>query len=315
MKNFFISYTKTDLGFATWIAELLEKNNYSVAIQAWDFQAGDNFVSNINNALVECEKLIIILSKQYLKSKWCEAEWTSKMIEQIRTKERQIIPIRIEPIDLEGLLASIIYIDIVDKNKEEAELEILNGIKEGKIRKSEGYPSYYNVEHEYVDNQYFVQQDSIIYIKSCKSKALIGGRDRIHSRITWFADETIQLSPLTEGIYIEHIDLRDTNMNYNIVFDHKLEKNEEVEYKIKAVLSNKNHHFDNFFSTQVITTIKRLNVHLYLWDKSVKKIYTQKLSSSPMNVRTEPQVENEFMFPFHWEIINPEINFEYKIWW
>lgn len=104
-------------------------------------------------------------------------------------------------------------------------------------------------------------------------------------------------------------------MNYNIVFDHKLEKNEEVEYKIKAVLSNKNHHFDNFFSTQVITTIKRLNVHLYLWDKSVKKIYTQKLSSSPMNVRTEPQVENEFMFPFHWEIINPEINFEYKIWW
>ena len=53
MKNFFISYTKTDLGFATWIAELLEKNNYSVAIQAWDFQAGDNFVSNINNALVE----------------------------------------------------------------------------------------------------------------------------------------------------------------------------------------------------------------------------------------------------------------------
>ena len=42
MKDFFVSYTGTDLNFATWVAELLESNNFSVTIQAWDFRPGDN---------------------------------------------------------------------------------------------------------------------------------------------------------------------------------------------------------------------------------------------------------------------------------
>lgn len=108
MKDFFVSYTGSDLNFAIWVAELLETNNFSVTIQAWDFRLGDNFVSKINEALIECRKLIVILSNSYLKSKWCEAEWTSKLAEQMRLQERRIIPIRIEPIDLAGLLSPIV---------------------------------------------------------------------------------------------------------------------------------------------------------------------------------------------------------------
>lgn len=121
MKDFFVSYTGSDLNYATWVAETLEKNNYKVTIQAWDFKPGDNFVSKINEALLECKKLIVILSQSYLKSKWCEAEWTSKLSEQIKLNERRIIPIRIEPVDLQGLLSPIVYIDIVDKSESEAE--------------------------------------------------------------------------------------------------------------------------------------------------------------------------------------------------
>ena len=53
MKDFFVSYTGTDTNYATWVAELLESNQYSVTIQAWDFKPGDNFVSKINEALLE----------------------------------------------------------------------------------------------------------------------------------------------------------------------------------------------------------------------------------------------------------------------
>ena len=117
------------------------------------------------------------------------------------------------------------------------------------------------------------------------------------------------------GVEIEYLDLRDTNLNYNVVFDHVLEKFEEVEFRIKAILSNKNQRFEKFFSTEVIAPIENLNIHLNLADVSVKKVYRQKLSSSPMNVRTEPPEEHTFHSPHHWRISRPELNFEYKIWW
>ena len=315
MKDFFVSYTGTDSNYATWVAELLEENNYKVTIQAWDFKPGDNFISKINEALLECDKLIIILSENYLKSKWCEAEWTSKLAEQMKLQERRIIPIRIEPVNLKGLLSPIVYIDIVDKIESEAKQRILDDIRNNVVRKSNGYPSYYNLKHSEIDIDYYVEDSSITYIKTCKSKVLIGGKNKIHNRITWFADEDVKLSSLTEGVEIEYLDLRDTNLNYNIVFNHILQKSEVVDFRIKATLSNKNKHFQNFFSTEIITPIGNLSIHLNLYDSSVKKVYTQKLSSSPMNVRTEPPKEVSFHSPHHWRIPEPELNFEYKIYW
>lgn len=315
MKDFFVSYTKTDTNYATWVAELLESNHYTVTIQAWDFRAGDNFISKINEALLECEKLVVILSQNYLKSKWCEAEWTSKLAEQIELKDRRIIPIKIEPVDLKGLLSPIVYIDIVDKSENEAKQEILNKIKTNGLRKSNGYPANYNLEHSEIDIDYYVQKDRIIYIKTCRSKVLVDGKNKIHNRITWFADEKIILSSLTSGVRIEYLDLRDTSFNYNVVFDHILRRDEEIEFSVKAILSNEKKHFGNFFSTEIITPIKRLNIHLNISDFSVKKIYTQKLSSSPMNVRSEPPKEHMFQVPYHWSINDPELNFEYKIYW
>lgn len=61
MKDFFVSYTGTDSNYVTWVAEVLESNNYTVTIRAWDFRLGDNFVLKINEALSECQKLIVIL--------------------------------------------------------------------------------------------------------------------------------------------------------------------------------------------------------------------------------------------------------------
>lgn len=315
MKNFFVSYTGADLNCATWVAEILEGAKYTVTIQAWDFRPGDNFVSKINEALVECQKLIVILSENYLKSKWCEAEWTSKLTEQISLNERRIIPIRIEPVDLKGVLSPIVYIDIVDKSEEEAKKEILNGIRNDSLRVSNGYPAYFSLEHNEIDVDYYVIEKGITYIKTCKSKVLVGGKDRVHNRITWFADEEIIIKSLTEGVSIEYLDLRDTNLNFNVVFDHILEPGEEIEFRIQAELSNDKRHFNNFFSTEVITPIKYLNIHLNMDDQLVKKVYTQKISSSPMNIRTEPPKEHIFYSPYHWQIPDPELNFEYKIYW
>jgi hypothetical protein len=258
MKDFFISYTRTDEKYATWVAKVLEDAQYTVTIQAWDFRPGDNFVSKMDESLKECQKLIVILSKNYLDSKWCEAEWTSKLVEQMQS----IIPIRIENINVKGLLSPIVYIDIVDKSEQEAKRCILDGISGNCRGKNVKYPAPYNVEHIKIDNDYYVYDTYIIFIKTCKTKIINGGKNSIHNRITWFADETVKLNSLTDGVKIEKIDIHDTNINYNAVFDHILKENEEVEYCVKAVLSNTQQHFKHFFSTEVIAPIENLYIHL-----------------------------------------------------
>lgn len=317
MKDFFVSYTGSDQKYATWIAKILESSDskYSVTIQAWDFLPGDNFVSKINSALIECDKLIVVLSKRYLDSEWCKAEWTAKYTEQINEGTRKIIPIRIEGITVKGLLANISYIDIVDKDEETAKKLILDGVKDKVERIDFGYQSFFSTEHLQIDIDYYVYSDKIVYIKHCKSKVLTTGKNSIHQRITWFVDEEVKLESLTDGVEIQVLDLHDTNLNYNIVFDHILDPNEEVEYCIKATLTNKNHHFKNFFSTEVITPIHNLSVTLNLVDSTVQHVYTQKICKSIMNKRTEEPKKNTYIPPFHWHIDSPELNFEYMIYW
>ena len=42
---------------------------------------------------------------------------------------------------------------------------------------------------------------------------------------------------------------------------------------------------------------------------------TQKIANSPMNIRTEQPKVSPYSAPYHWNIENPELNFEYKISW
>lgn len=313
MKDFFISYTNADRNRATWVAELLEENNYQVTIQEWDFMPGDNFVQKIDEALKTCNKMIIILSEAYIKSKWCTSEWTSKLTEQNSSNKNKIIPIKIQPFELKGLLSPIVYINIVDKTEEEARNLILAGISK-KERKSNGYVPYYSVEHKEIVLDYLVDDDIITFVKKVtfipKEE-----KNKIHNRITWFADEEIVVKSLSNAVKIEKLDLHDTNFNYNVVFDHMLKVGEETEFIIEATLTNKNKHFDNFFSSEIITPTKKLCMNLTLNNQKVDKVYTQKISSSPMNVRTEDPEEHLYYGAYHWIIDNPELNFEYKIYW
>lgn len=171
------------------------------------------------------------------------------------------------------------------------------------------------VEHNIIDIDYYVHKNEIVYIKTCTSTVLADGYNCIHNRITWFPDETVTVAPLTPGTEIEWLNLRDTNRNFNVRFDHNLEKGKIVTFKFKAVLSNHHQHFENFFSTQVITPLRSLRVHLTLDDASVTQVFTQKIANSPMNIRTEQPKVSPYSAPYHWNIENPELNFEYKIYW
>jgi tetratricopeptide (TPR) repeat protein len=127
--DFFISYTSIDEKWATWIAWQLEKAGYTFIIQAWDFTPGMNFVLEMQNALINCERVIAVLSPEYFKSSFCAPEWATKFAEDPSGKDSYIIPVRIADFKPEGLFRSIIYIDIYGLNEEEAIGKLITGIK------------------------------------------------------------------------------------------------------------------------------------------------------------------------------------------
>jgi hypothetical protein len=125
MKDFFVSYTKTDKAWAEWIAWTLEAAGYSTVIQAWDFLAGSNFVLEMQRAATEANRTIAVLSQRYLESSFTQPEWAAAFAQDPQGKTRKLIPVRIAPCELTGILAPIVYLDLVDLPENDARKALL----------------------------------------------------------------------------------------------------------------------------------------------------------------------------------------------
>ncbi|MDR2579423.1 MAG: toll/interleukin-1 receptor domain-containing protein [Fibromonadaceae bacterium] len=170
-RDFFISYNKTDKQWAEWIAAVLEQNGYSCYIQAWDFRPGGNFVLDMDNASVQSERFIAVLSQNYLDSKYCQPEWASAFTKDPNSEKRLLIPVRISDVKPEGLFAGIVYIDLFGVGENIAEERLLNGVdKKDILRHRPSYPETLKASFPsslpfnnlpFIRNKYFTGRDSI----------------------------------------------------------------------------------------------------------------------------------------------------------
>jgi hypothetical protein len=125
MKDFFVSYTRTDKAWAEWIAWTLEAAGYSTVIQAWDFLAGSNFVLEMQRAATEANRTIAVLSQKYLESTFTQPEWAAAFAQDPQGKKQKLIPIRVAPCELTGILAPIVYLDLIGLPEEDAGTALL----------------------------------------------------------------------------------------------------------------------------------------------------------------------------------------------
>ena len=143
MKDFFISYNKADKQWAKWIAGCLEKNGYTTIIQAWDFRPGNNFAIEMQSAINNSERIVLVLSKSYLSSDYCLSEWAAMFTKDPIGEKRGIIPVRIDDVEPTGLFSGLIYVDLFTvHNAIKAEKKILDAVDEKEIpRKQAQYPN------------------------------------------------------------------------------------------------------------------------------------------------------------------------------
>jgi pentatricopeptide repeat protein len=134
VKDFFISYNQNDRGWAEWIAWTLEENGFSVVIQAWDFVG--NWVVKMDSAMRETERTIVVLSPHYVEALFTQPEWADAFRRDPRGAKDLLIPLRVAPVEPRGVLAQIVYVDLLGKNEGQAVELLLN-----RVRGKRGKPS------------------------------------------------------------------------------------------------------------------------------------------------------------------------------
>ncbi|HUP61246.1 MAG TPA: toll/interleukin-1 receptor domain-containing protein [Thermoanaerobaculia bacterium] len=131
MAEFFVSYAAPDQPWAEWIAWQLEELGHTATLQAWDFVPGSNFVVEMQNAIARSSRTVAVLSPDYLERAFPEAEWAAAFAQDARGLGRRLLPIRVRPCVPAGVLAAIVYVDLVDLAEEAARLSLADAVNGG----------------------------------------------------------------------------------------------------------------------------------------------------------------------------------------
>ncbi|MEO3743333.1 TIR domain-containing protein [Plantactinospora sp. B5E13] len=111
--DFFISYSPADERWATWLAWEFEAAGYRTMLQAWDFVPGTNFIDFMDRGVREASVVVAILSERYLRSTYGKLEWQAALRADPTGVGHKLVTVRIEDCPLDGLLATITYVDLV----------------------------------------------------------------------------------------------------------------------------------------------------------------------------------------------------------
>ena len=180
MKDFFVSYNRADRQWAEWIAWTLEEAGYTVVIQAWDFRPGGNFVLDMQQAAAESQKTIAVLSETYLKSSFTQPEWAAAFADDPQALRRNLLPIRVKECKPEGILRSVVYVDLVGLSQADAEQALLNSLV--RRAKPEGKPTFPGIE----SSEENLDKERVLTVRADFPSAL--------SRVQKFKEKTLQQS-------------------------------------------------------------------------------------------------------------------------
>ncbi|MBB6255405.1 toll/interleukin-1 receptor domain-containing protein [Nitrospirillum iridis] len=102
MANFFISYNRADRQWAEWIGWQLEEVGYKCYLQDWDFRPGTNFVLKMHCAAKECARTIAVLSSEYLRVEYAQAEWAAAFTNDPSGASGALLPVKVGACDPGG---------------------------------------------------------------------------------------------------------------------------------------------------------------------------------------------------------------------
>jgi tetratricopeptide (TPR) repeat protein len=136
MPDFFVSYTGVDQQWAEWVAFVLEEKGFTTVLQAWDFRPGSNFILEMQTASSTAKRTIMVLSSDYLDSKFASPEWASAFRDDPMGIREKLVPVMVRPCDPTGLLATIVQIRLINLDEATAAERLLAGVDQARAKPS-----------------------------------------------------------------------------------------------------------------------------------------------------------------------------------
>jgi hypothetical protein len=132
--DFFISRRGASAAVAREVAEVLMEAGHSVLVQDLDFAPGTNFVAVIHDALKKCRHMVLLLTKDYDASDFTVMEMTNFLAAAVRDRtERRLVVLRVEECNPDGILAGIVFSDLVGVEDPQERRERILAAAEGRV--------------------------------------------------------------------------------------------------------------------------------------------------------------------------------------
>ncbi|XP_029465454.1 uncharacterized protein LOC115095614 [Rhinatrema bivittatum] len=115
MYHVFISYSNMD---STWAHLLINKletmcSNLKVCYHERDFIPGKNIIENMTDAIQSSQKILLVLSPDFVQSRWCLLEANLSLFKDLMER-KPIIPVMLKPCPIPLHLNHLTYLDAKD---------------------------------------------------------------------------------------------------------------------------------------------------------------------------------------------------------
>ena len=97
--DFFISHAGADRAWAEWAAWQLMDAGYAVELDVWDWAAGRNFVTAMDDALAKADRVLALFSAAYFgRERYTTEEWSASLVHLPSVAHERLVPVRVEQV-------------------------------------------------------------------------------------------------------------------------------------------------------------------------------------------------------------------------
>jgi hypothetical protein len=163
-QKFFISFDSADQAKAHWIAWTLKEAGHEVAVHDWEIPAGGNAPLWMNTKLAWANRLIAVISPDYLPARYSPVEWASQIWNDPDGTKGSVIPVIVRPTPrIPPLLNDLSRIDLTNCSEAEAKSRLIRGVEIP--APPERKPAFERIEGEAPDSQHAGPAEKPIFIR------------------------------------------------------------------------------------------------------------------------------------------------------
>ena len=163
-QKFFISFNSADRTKAHWIAWILKEGGHEVAVHDWEIPAGGNVPLWMSSRLAWADRLIAVISPDYLPAHYSPIEWASQIWNDPDGRKGSVVPVIVRPTsNIPPLLVGLSRIDLTNCSEAEARQRLIKGVD--MPAPPERKPAFARITGEAPDSQHAGPADKPTFVQ------------------------------------------------------------------------------------------------------------------------------------------------------